>query len=203
MYAAAVDVRWELHPSEAAAVAREADLLVAAPPPWNAAGSWGGWSDVEVGGRRYGCFPHLGPGLASVPGTRCTDGYAAFRRLLDAAGDRPDLRRPVHDLLTGTSRRALDLLLATAVEAAEPYQGPALRRDRVTAEGFVEHGPEALRSLRRRHDLGPGYVTRERFVSAITAELHDLLGPDLVLRPPPDPALLGRRASRSLRHTTR
>lgn len=196
-----------MSPTELEATCREADLLVALAPPWNAAGSWGGWTDVVVGGRTYGCFPHLGPGLATVPGTRCTDGYAALARLLVAAGALPDppaaLRRPVHDLLTGTSGRALDLLLESAVDAVEPYQVPALRRDRVVAEGFVEHGPLTLRSLRRRHGLGAGYLTRARFCAAIEDEVRDLLGDDVVLLPPPDESLLGRRGARSLRHTTR
>jgi hypothetical protein len=230
MYERAVDVRWEVHPSEASALAREADLLVAVPPPWNAAGAWGGWSDVVVGaaprrsgrgrdgrvalharrtdsgtvaGRRYGCFPHLGPGLATVSGTACTDGFAALQRLWDASPPAPELERPLHDLLTGTSRRLLDELMARAAEAAEAYRRPALARDRLAAEGFFLHGPARLRSLRLRQGLGTGYVAREAFCAAIEAEVRGLLGEDVVLLPAPDPSLLGRRAARSPRHTTR
>ncbi len=220
LYARAEVVRWEEHPSELEAVAREADLLAARPPPYNAAGSTGGWSDVVVGGRRYGCFPHLGRGLATVPGTACTDGFVALLRLLWAATipDRPEpsklttdrlpdlpepLRRPVHDLFVGTSDRVLDLLADRVAETCEPYRQPGLRRDRVSADGFFLHGPSRLRALRRRHGLGSGHVPRARVVGALADELRALLGDDLVLPTPPDPSLLGPRASRSLRHTKR
>jgi hypothetical protein len=246
MYAAAADVRWEVHPTERDAVCREADLLVAAAPPWNAAGSVGAWRWIAVDGdaftclpdsprapgavgarsaRRtgtYGCFPHLGPGQASPPGTACTDGYPAVLRLLWAAGtDRPfpsalgggcpervvvpvadDLRRPLHDLLSGTSRRLVDLV-AARLDHRPPFEQPALRRDAVAADGFFAHGPSRLRDLRRRHRFGTGPVTPEQFRAAIAAELRTLLGDDVVLPTPPDPALLGARRSRSLRHTAR
>jgi predicted GIY-YIG superfamily endonuclease len=233
LYERAVDVRWEEHPSEHEAVCREADLLVALQPPYNASGSLGGWRWVEVEGDtfrcvaasaaelRYGCFPHLGPGQGSRPGVACTDGYPAVLRLLwAAAGGAPfpgvlgkgcpeqvtvptadDLRRPLHDLLSGTSRRLLDLV-AARLDHREPFEQPALRRDLVAACAFFDHGPAALRAVRRRHGLPAGPVSREQFTEAMRAEVRDLLGDDVVFPAPPDESLLGGRNARSLRHTT-
>lgn len=233
LYERAAEVRWEEHPSEDAAVCREADLLVALQPPYNASGSLGGWRWVVVGGDtfhcvtasasrdRYGCFPHLGPGQGSRPGVACTDGYPALLRLLwAAAGAAPypgalgrgcpervdvpvadDLRRPLHDLLTGTSRRLLDLV-AARLDHREPFEQPALRRDLEAAGAFFDHGPRSLRALRRRHGLAAGPVTREQFTEALQAEVRALLGDDTVFPTPPDESLLGGRNARSLRHTT-
>ena len=191
LYARAAEVRWEEHPSEDAAVRREADLLVALQPPYNASGSLGGWRWVVVDGdtfacvasstakARYGCFPHLGPGQGSRPGVACTDGYPALLRLLwAAAGEAPypaalgkgcperamvpvaaDLRRPLHDFLSGSSRRLLDLV-ADRLDHRAPFEQPALRRDHVAADSLFDHGPAALRAVRRRHGLAAGPVSR-------------------------------------------
>lgn len=226
-------------------MAREADLLVALQPPYNAAGTLGGWRTITVAGDTFGCrpgsgrapgapgprgvhgtsygaFPHLGAGQASRPGVACTDGYPALLRLLwAAAGDAPfpgalgrgcperatvpvgdDLRRPLHDLLAGTSRRVLDELATRAAVTRQAFEQPALRRDVAAADAFFVHGPKALRTLRLRHRLPPGPLTPERFRTAMVVEVHDLLGDDVTFPAPPDPSLLGGRASRSLRHTT-
>jgi len=228
MYDRAADVRWEVHPDEPAAVRREADLLVALQPAYNAATSIGGWSDVavdgdrircgaELGGAAYGVFPHLGP---SSP---VSEGYLALLRLLWAtACDRPypaalsrrspptevtipldgRRRRPLHDLFVGTSRRLLDDLTATVEAEVEPVRRPALRRDTEAAGGFFTHGPSRLRDLRRRHGLGTGHVTRDQVRQALLAEVHDLLGDDVHLPVAPDPKLLGPRSARGLRRTT-
>ena len=212
---------------------READLLVALQPPYNASGSLGGWRWVEVEGDtfrcvaasaaklRFGCFPHLGPGQGSRPGVACTDGYPALLRLLwAAAGADPypgalgrgcpervdvpvagDLRRPLHDLLSGTSRRLLDLV-ALRLDHREAFEQPALRRDLVAAGAFFDHGPAALRAVRRRHGLPAGPILREQFTEAMRAEVWGLLGNDVVFPAPPDESLLGGRNARSLRHTT-
>lgn len=233
LYERAAEVRWEEHPSEDAAVRREADLLVSLQPPYNASGSLGGWRWVVVEGEtfhcvaasatkaRYGCFPHLGPGQGSRPGVACTDGYPALLRLLwAAAGEAPfpgalgrgcperatvpvadDLRRPVHDFLSGTSSRLLDLV-ASRLDHRAPFEQPALRRDVKAAGAFFDHGPAALRSLRRRHGLTAGPVSREQFTAAMQDEVRALLGPDVVFPTPPDESLLGGRYARSLRHTT-
>ena len=102
-YGLVQDVRWQVLSSEDAATAREADLIVALRPPFNAIGPvpWAylvvDRSDTLVrfelrdasarGGaaRTYGCFPHLGKGVGSRPGIACSDGYVAFLRLLWAA----------------------------------------------------------------------------------------------------------------------
>ena len=239
LYDRAGDVRWEEHPSEDAAVRREADLLVALQPPYNASGTLGAWRTITVAGdtftcstaapgratkdvATYGCFPHLGPGQASRPGVACTDGYPALLRLLwAAAGVAPfpgalgkgcpeqaavpvadDLRRPLHDLLSGTSRRLLEELAARSAETRPPFEQPGLRRDVAAADAFFDHGPKALRALRRRHHLAPGWVTREQFVEAMRREVRTLLGDDVTFPTPPDPSLLGGRNARSLRHTT-
>ena len=233
LYDRAAEVRWEEHPSEEAAVCREADLLVALQPPYNASGSLGGWRWVVVEGDTFGCvasstgkgrygrFPHLGPGQGSRPGVACTDGYPALLRLLwAAAGDAPfpsalgkgcperatvpvadDLRRPLHDFLSGTSRRLLDLV-ASRLDHREPFEQPALRRDHGAAGAFFDHGPAALRAVRRRHGLPAGPVSREQFSEAMRAEVRVLLGDGVVFPTPPDESVLGGRNARSLRHTS-
>ena len=236
LYARAAEIRWEEQPDEHSAVCREADMLVALQPPYNASGTLGGWRMITLAGDTftcrprsaaggetgYGWFPHLGPGQASRPGVACTDGYPALLRLLwAAAGERPfpgalgrgcpdrvtvpvadDLRRPLHDLLSGTSRRLLDELSARSATTRQPFEQPALRRDVVAAEAFFDHGPRALRALRRRHGLPTGPVTPERFGEAIASEVRTLLGDDVSFPTPPDVSLLGGRNARSLRHTT-
>jgi len=105
-------VVWEVAVDEEAATWREADLIFALRPPFNAnpglraADPVG--KDVQVPyivvaevttgmlsftlepvvprvGRAYGCFPHLGKGLTSRLGIACSDGYTALLRLLWAA----------------------------------------------------------------------------------------------------------------------
>lgn len=229
MYDRAVECRWEVHPDEPAAVRREADLLVALQPAYNAAASIGGWSDVAVdteAGRircgtglsraGYGVFPHLGPS------GECSEGYLALLRLLWATGrERPypaalarrappaDLdvplpearRRPLHDFLVGTSRRLLEDLART-VEDVDPVRRPALRRDLTAAEAFFAHGTARLRDLRRRHGLGTRHVTRREVSDALLDEVRRLLGDDVHLPVAPDPKVLGARSARSLRRTT-
>ena len=97
------DVRWEEAPDVSAAAAREADVIVALQPPFNASiRDEGRWRYLAVsrepdgmtrfrlsteptrraGGHLYGCFPHLGKGVSSAPGIACSDGYTALLRLL-------------------------------------------------------------------------------------------------------------------------
>ena len=111
-------VRWELAADEQAAAWREADLIFALQPPFNAESgakpplSTRGVArapfvhviaaasglvrltlDADVKGapaRAYGCFPHLGKGMSSRIGIACSDGYVAFLRLLWAAAARDD-----------------------------------------------------------------------------------------------------------------
>jgi GIY-YIG catalytic domain len=108
LYQRVTDVRWEPEPDEAAAAAREADVIVALRPVFNASiAGEGRWNYVVVepgerdpssfhfvlspaergtAGRAYGCFPHLGRGVSSAPGIVCSDGYTALLRLLWTAG---------------------------------------------------------------------------------------------------------------------
>ena len=107
-------VRWTVAADEEAAAWREADLIFALRPRFNAES--GTRSPRAVGGERrvpylvvrrrgpdavhtfrietrpargpartYGCFPHLGKGMSSRLGIACSDGYVAFLRLLWAA----------------------------------------------------------------------------------------------------------------------
>ena len=83
LYKRAVEVRWEILPDEEAAAVREADLIIALRPPFNASiSNEGRWNYIVVswpsgkgltrfelstqpqGGRVYGCFPHLGRGVS-------------------------------------------------------------------------------------------------------------------------------------------
>jgi predicted GIY-YIG superfamily endonuclease len=100
------EIRWEEHPDEDSAAAREADLIVALQPALNASiAEEGRWAYVVVhpsadadaarfclavdpgpqAAPSYGCFAHLGVGVSSRPGIACSDGYAALLRLLWAS----------------------------------------------------------------------------------------------------------------------
>lgn len=102
---------WQQLPDEMAACAREADLIVALRPRFNASQvGEGRWNFVTVsthpsrpgirrfrltpaadweGRRGYGCFPHLGRGVSSPPAVMCSDGYTALLRLIWAASSDP------------------------------------------------------------------------------------------------------------------
>ena len=102
LYQRVADVRWEVLPDEEAAATREADVIVALRPPFNASiagdGRWNyvvvepegdglrfdltGDAVVTTSGRAHGCFPHLGRGVSSRPAIACSDGYTALLRLL-------------------------------------------------------------------------------------------------------------------------
>jgi hypothetical protein len=96
-------VRWEVTDDEDSASAREADLIVALRPAYNAHVDEGRWAYIALertsdrirfnlssqqgkrSQRTYGCFPHLGKGVSLFPGIACSDGYTALLRLLWAA----------------------------------------------------------------------------------------------------------------------
>jgi hypothetical protein len=208
-------VRWESLPTEADAVAREADLVVALRPLDNASvdtGTWTYLSVTDLAGDRvrldlgreplagasevYGCFAHLGRGVMFAPAVACSDGYAALTRLLWAAsatgGHVPaalarsapprvetsitgDLRAPLRRLFNGTSATVLDLLGEAAATRPVELQ-PGLRRDWATAHGFFEHGPRALRRLRRRHGRPPGLLARSEIEEMLAAEVAPIIG---------------------------
>ena len=87
-------VRWELLASEAAAAAREADVIVALQPARNRAiraEEYYSFVSIERGGGlvlgstgRYGCFPHLGHGASSAPGGRASTVFAALNHVIRA-----------------------------------------------------------------------------------------------------------------------
>lgn len=108
LYARVHEVRWQVLPDVDAAAAREADVIVALRPVFNASlADEGRWHYINVEpidgddqrlrftlsvaaaakSRSYGCFPHLGRGVSSRPAIACSDGYTAMLRLLWAASD--------------------------------------------------------------------------------------------------------------------
>jgi len=236
-------IRWHTTADEAAATNREADLIVGLQPPFNASLTGDGrWAFVQVrptfddglqfelasgadpgaeGGRAYGCFPHLGVGVSSAPAIACSEGYAAFLRLVWAASDAPGhhfprpisglspparctilvappLRPALHAFLSGTSRRLLPLLEAQRA-GREMFMQPALARDQESAGAFFAHGPSALRSLRLRHGLAAGPVVRSTIEELLARELRDAIGDFTVLElADPTQGLLGARASKTV-----
>ncbi len=96
LYQRVTEVRWEELRDEVSAAAREADLIVALRPVFNASHTGEGrWNYIVVEpvdatsemlrfalsehpvpkrGHGYGCFPHLGRGVSSRPAIACSDG---------------------------------------------------------------------------------------------------------------------------------
>jgi hypothetical protein len=217
LYERVAEVRWRELPDEAAATAWETDLIAALLPPHNA-GLSGVWNYLvvsplpadrlrftlcaePVGGRSYGCFPHLGKGVGTPPGLACSDGYTALLRLLWAASNEGphvpskltrsapvvvalpvnrDLHRQLHNFLGGVNDR---LLANLPIGQRDPYLQPGLRRDRSLAGQFFAYGPVALRKLRLRHGLRAGPLTRETFVSLVTADAVAAVGDFSLSRP--------------------
>lgn len=170
-------VRWELLASEAAAAAREADVIVALQPARNRAIRAEGYYSfvsIERGGRLglgstgdYGCFPHLGHGASSVPGRTCIDGLAALNHVIRAT-------RPPRDLVDGFLAGDTDELLRVDYDEEQPHVRFGVERDRRAAKAFFAAGPVAMRMLRQRHG-GVGQVTRDQFVSWIRTEVAELI----------------------------
>jgi hypothetical protein len=218
LYRRVSGVRWEELPDEDAAAAREADLIVALQPPYNAAiAGEGRWTYVHVAPRTagrlrfilssgldatkdarvYGCFPHLGAGVGSLPGTACSDGYSAFLRLAWAASGEgthypgritrgtppesfdvalaPDDLAPLHAFLSGTSRRLLPALSVRAWRR-HPYMHPGIARDYRLAGAFFDFGPKAIRDLRRRHGLPRGPLAQHVIEQLLTDEVASITG---------------------------
>ena len=225
------EVVWEETSTEAAAAAREADLIVALRPPGNAAivgaARWTylivtplpdrgpGWTRFLLspsadgagrGARVYGCFPHLGKGVAAAPAIACSDGFAGLTRLLWATGEarpgdhypkriagpspaldlstvvRPEWASDLHRLLGGTSPRLLHRISDAVEGGVEAHLRPALRRDLDLAAAFFTAGPVALRALRLRHRLPARPLDRDEFVRLLVAEVRAAFG-DLDLGP--------------------
>lgn len=238
LYELAHEVRWEEtadggEPDRAAL--READLIVALRPRFNASHrDEGRWSYVVLTdtprgrqftlstapgpGRAFGCFPHLGRGVGSPAGIACSDGYAALLRLLWAAsaGERstmpsgitrsapdqavvdvdPVLRRPLHDLLSGTSARLL-AELSERHRAAPPLLRPGLARDHVATQAFFDCGPKALRRLRRTHGAPAGPLSRTDIETMVADGLRAAIGPFRL--PAPDASAAATQLQRRAR----
>jgi hypothetical protein len=115
LYDRTAEVRWELLSDEPAAAAREADVIIALRPRFNAShvdqGRWNYITTEPVERtservrfaltstpvsltRAYGCFPHLGHGVSSRPAVACSDGYTALLRLLWIASARGTIGIP-------------------------------------------------------------------------------------------------------------
>ena len=169
-----VDVRWELTRSDAAAVAREADVIVALQPPRNKSirgDQYFAYVDLTAKGPTlakeagtYGCFPHLGVGGISVPSNACIDGFNALVRLAPRT-----TQASMRALLSGRS----DALEVDA-DCEQPHVAFGIRKDIALASAFFAAGPNAMRTLRLRHG-GRGRVTRPQFVEWIRSEVDELL----------------------------
>lgn len=169
-----VDVRWEVARSDAAAVAREADVIVALQPPRNKSihgDQYFAYVDLTAKGPmlaketgRYGCFPHLGVGGISVPSNACIDGFNALVRLAPRATP-----TSMHALLSGRSDA-----LEVDVDSEQPHVAFGIRKDIELASAFFATGPKAMRTLRLRHG-GRGRATRTQFVEWIRTEVDELL----------------------------
>jgi predicted GIY-YIG superfamily endonuclease len=170
-----VDVRWELVRSDAAAIRREADVIVALRPPRNrsirrdqffgyvTAGAKG----LELGraAGEYGCFPHLGVGGISGPSNDCIDGFNALKRIAPRAS-----ATSVHAFLAGES----DALEIDIGDDEQPHTALGIRKDVALASRFFAAGPKAMHTLRGRHG-GTGLVTKKQFVAWIRAEVDEVL----------------------------
>ncbi len=215
-------VVWELAADEEAAAWREADLIFALDPPFNANPGLRSADPVATGarvpylavaeagpdafaftlvpdlprtGRVYGCFPHLGKGVASRLGIACSDGYTALLRLLWAASGQGDgtpaaLTRSappavtvpaprdaadgLHEFLSGRRPRLADELLAAASGRPE-FMRPALRRDRDAALRFFAAGPHLVRARRLRHRMRAGVIDADTYRRLVRDEIGAVL----------------------------
>jgi hypothetical protein len=216
-------VVWEVAENEAAAAWREADLIFAFRPPFNT--NPGLRSSDPVGdvarppfvvvtegseatlrfalepesaavGRVYGCFPHLGKGVASRLGIACSDGYVGLLRLVWAASGegthtpasitksapwsfktpvKVELRAGLHRLLSGVSVRVVDTLLEAA-SSRPPFMQPALTRDKQAAAGFFAAGPYLLRQRRLRHGVKTTPIDAWTYRSLVIDEIRSSVG---------------------------
>lgn len=117
------EVRWLECADGYDALCREADLIVALAPPFNAVMAKDAYTFVCVddlpssgglrfrltvqaspeSGRTYGAFPHLGKGKISWRAVRCNAGYSALLRLLWVAFEQPQKRFRIPAKARGTS----------------------------------------------------------------------------------------------------
>jgi predicted GIY-YIG superfamily endonuclease len=214
-------VAWELADGEEAAVWREAELIFALRPPFNANTglratdpigkdapapyivvqeaknllSFTLEPTVPATGRAYGCFPHLGKGVASRLGIACSDGYTALLRLLWAAsGEGSHMPAAItksappsykvaappgdnlHRFLSGTSSRLADQLLQAATDRPA-FMQPALRRDRDAVLRFFAAGPQLVRTHRLRHHLKARVLDVDTYRQLLRDEITPIVAP--------------------------
>jgi predicted GIY-YIG superfamily endonuclease len=213
-------VVWEVAADEEAAVRREADLIFALRPPFNANTGlreadpvrpafpvrYVALRDLEVNvirldlvpepsHRVYGCFPHLGKGVASRLGILCSDGYTALLRLLWASGGEgthipsavsksapqsftvattSSVRRELHLFLSGFRPRLAEELLRSASRRPE-YMLPALRRDSDLAVAFFISGPQLVRARKARHGVRTRILDGAAYRRLVKAEIDQVI----------------------------
>ena len=216
-------VVWDVTGNEEAAAWWEADLIFALRPPFNAdpglrsRDPLGGVvrcpflvvsggrhaamrftldHDPPAAGAVYGCFPHLGKGVASQLGIACSDGYTALLRLLWAASGDGDhipaaitrsappafevsvaveLREGLHRLLSGISPKVLDGL-AVAAGTRPAFMQPALARDRDASLRFYAAAPQLVRARRLRHGIQRTPVAADTYRRLVLDEIITAVG---------------------------
>jgi predicted GIY-YIG superfamily endonuclease len=213
---------WEIAADEEAAFWREADLIFALRPPFNTNPGLRGRDPVgkdpqapyivvaedatgtlhftlepvvPATGSAYGCFPHLGKGVASDLGIACSDGYTALLRLLWAAAGQgarmpaavtrsapssftvaapADIRVGLHRFLSGTRPRFADDLLHASSHRPE-FMRPALRRDRASALRFFAAGPRLVHARRLRHRIRARVLDVETYRRLVSDEISPVI----------------------------
>lgn len=212
-------VVWDVTENEKAASWREADLIFALQPPFNAnpglrsRDPLGGPArfpflvvtegrdatlrfaldpDPSTADAVYGCFPHLGKGMASQLGIACSDGYVALLRLLWAASGEgtncptaitksapttfdvsvaEDVRPGLHRLLSGVSAKVV-AALAAAAGSRPAFMQPALARDREASLQFFAAAPQLVRGRRLHHAIKATPVTADLYRQLVIDEIE-------------------------------
>jgi hypothetical protein len=187
-------VHWEPWPDAAAAMLREADLIVMLKPAFNASHaeqntdhylvvdrdrehvSFGLTADGAGHGRVYGTFPHLAKGAFTPVAKQSKSGYGAFLRLAAANGAAVS-PAALHDFLSGRSARVLDEMRAGLAEIDVPvFTRAALERDADAARAFFDLAPRRVREFRLRHALPPGLVRGEVMAELLADEVRATIG---------------------------
>ena len=177
------EVRFVVCADERDALCREAELVMALRPRFNASiatdvvmfvniartpdgGTRFALSErTSVTGRDYGAFPHIGKGKTSWPSVRCNAGYSALLRLLWAAFAEGGTRHRVPSKLRGKSP-ATEATITIPSELSRPLHDFFTGRSRRLIEG--------LRASTR--DV-PDYMRRSFATDLDATELFFVLGP--------------------------
>lgn len=217
-------VVWDVTADEKAAAWLEADLIFAMHPPFNAdpglrsrdplggaaeppflVVSEGGneslrfslQTDPSTAGAVYGCFPHLGKGVASQLGIACSDGYVALLRLVWAASGEGsafpasitksapgrfkarmpgEFRDGLHRLLSGVGAKVIDALADTARSRRPAFMQPALSRDRDSTLRFFAAAPQRVRARRLHHRIKATPVVADLYRRMVIDEIIGAVG---------------------------